>query len=127
VKIAGQYEELWPAAAGEGEGPLAAAVRQEAVADEEALVGYLRDGVELFTAMGAVGDLLGSGERILGGESVLTDGEWVWRGDLWFYVRRYHLALPGEFLAAVRGRGHRVPEVERPVLLALWEALRPLL
>jgi hypothetical protein len=91
VKIAGQYEELWPAAAGEGEGPLAAAVRQEAVADEEALVGYLR------------------------------------RGDLWFYVRRYHLALPGEFLAAVRGRGHRVPEVERPVLLALWEALRPLL
>lgn len=127
MRIAGRYEELWPAAAGESLGPLACGVRAGAVADEEALVGYLRDGVELFSAMGAVGDLLGSDERILGGESVLTDGEWVWRGDLWFYVRRYHLALPEEFTAAARGHGHRVPEVRRPALLELWQALRPLL
>ena len=41
MKIAGKYEELWSAAAGESQRPLAGGVRAEALADHERLVAYL--------------------------------------------------------------------------------------
>ncbi|PJE98247.1 hypothetical protein CUT44_08235 [Streptomyces carminius] len=52
--------------------------------------------------MGVTEDVLGSRETVLGGGSVYTDGEWIWRGDLGFYLLRYHLRLPDEFTEKVR-------------------------
>ncbi|MEE1930954.1 hypothetical protein V1J52_22710 [Streptomyces sp. TRM 70351] len=57
-------------------------------------------------------DVLGSGRYVIGGDSIVTDGEWVWRRDLGFYVRRYHVRLPEEFLNRVRSFGYTVPLVD---------------
>ncbi|MEU5239999.1 hypothetical protein ACH4UR_33180 [Streptomyces lydicus] len=80
---------------------------------------YFRDGEELFSAMGTVGDVLGSNERILGGDSVFTDGEWVWRGDLWFYLSRYHVRLPDGLPTRVREQGYTLPVVDEARLISL--------
>ncbi|MFE7621519.1 hypothetical protein [Streptomyces sp. NPDC057496] len=77
--------------------------------DAERITEYLLGGHEVFSVMGSSEDVLGSGRTVLGGDSVLSDGEWIWRGDLWFYVRIHHVELPMEFLVRIRQHDHLVP------------------
>ncbi|MFJ2900724.1 hypothetical protein ACIO87_38490 [Streptomyces sp. NPDC087218] len=85
--------------------------------DAERITGYLLGGHDVLSVMGSSTDVLGSGRTVLGGDSVLSDGEWIWRGDLWFYVRTHHVELPGEFLAHVRLHGHLVPAGDEPRMI----------
>ncbi|MGC4856695.1 hypothetical protein ACLQ24_25810 [Micromonospora sp. DT4] len=86
---------------------------------------YLRHGHGLIDVMGAEIDVLGSGRHLVGGASVLTDGEWLWRDDLRFYLATYRVQLPTEFLATVRGNDYRVPALRGDQLqLAGEEATR---
>ncbi|WP_432001747.1 hypothetical protein [Streptomyces sioyaensis] len=127
MEILGHYEELWLERAGTPDGKLQDFTREKGEPDEDRIVQYLRGGEELFSAMGAVGDILGSDERILGGDSVFTDGEWIWRGDLWFYLSRYHLRLPDEFLTRVRENGYAQPVLDEARLIALSDELQEIL
>lgn len=102
-------------------------VREVAEPDESGVLSYLDNGEEILSFMGSVKDVLGSGEKILGGDNIFTDGEWVWRGDLWFYVVTYHLALPAEFLQKVRSLQYRAPEIETQECLAIYEQVRSIL
>jgi hypothetical protein len=111
LKILGFFAELWPDFAGTPAGRTADFVQTDAASDEAALTDYLRSGYELLSVMGVARDVLGSDERILGGDSLFTDGEWIWRGDLWFYLRKYHVRLPEEFIARVREQSYTVPEL----------------
>ncbi|MFF4472979.1 hypothetical protein ACFYZ3_25845 [Streptomyces sp. NPDC001599] len=62
--------------------------------------------------MGAQADVLDAeGPILVSAGSLLTDGVWLWREDLAYYVATYHLALPGDFLARVGELDHRPPEV----------------
>ncbi|AKA05129.1 hypothetical protein SAZ_23795 [Streptomyces noursei ZPM] len=127
MKILGHYEELWLELAGTPDGKLQDFKQEKGEPDEDRIVQYLRDGEELFSAMGAVGDILGSEERILGGDSIFTDGEWIWRGDLWFYLSRYHVRLPNEFLTRVREHGYALPVVDEARLISLSDELHEIL
>ncbi|MGV9280248.1 hypothetical protein [Streptomyces sp. NPDC003730] len=74
--------------------------------------------------MGAQADVLDPGGPILvSAGSLLTDGAWLWRDDLAYYVAEYHLALPGDFVARVRDLDHRSPEVpeSRLVDILTWD------
>ncbi|MGW4545355.1 hypothetical protein ACWEN4_03135 [Streptomyces violaceorubidus] len=51
--------------------------------------------------------------------SLLTDGVWLWRDDLAYYVDRYHLALPGDFVAYVGELGYSPPEVPESRLVEI--------
>lgn len=72
----------------------------------ERVAGYLRGGVPIEDCMEAVSDPLAgkkqselrNKELLLGGPSVLTDGEWFWRQDLAYFVENYRVGLPGEFI-----------------------------
>jgi hypothetical protein len=111
VKIAGFFEELWPEGFGTTEGSLADCRGGSALEDEASILRYLINGFEVVSILGAVDDVLGSGERVLGGDSIVTDGEWIWRADLRFYVRKYHVPLPEEFLAKIRSLDYSMPEI----------------
>ncbi|MFI1259191.1 hypothetical protein ACH4U6_36440 [Streptomyces netropsis] len=91
--------------------------------DEREIGAYLRGGHVLFASVGVVDDVLGSGESIVGGGSLFTDGEWVWRGDLWFYVTTYHLTLLDEFVTRARAAGFQVPAVGQGRLMELTDAV----
>ncbi|WP_253191439.1 hypothetical protein [Streptomyces sp. M1013] len=51
--------------------------------------------------------------------SLLTDGAWLWRDDLAYYVAKYHLVLPSDFVARARELGHRPPEVPESRLVEI--------
>ncbi|MGW7358636.1 hypothetical protein ACWGI0_18905 [Streptomyces sp. NPDC054802] len=87
--------------------------------DAGGIIGYLLAGHDIFSVMGSSDDVLGTGKSILGGDSLFSDGEWVWRGDLWFYVQVHNLKLPEEFLGRIRGNAYQIPPEDEPSLLAI--------
>ncbi|MDK1473076.1 hypothetical protein QNO07_06515 [Streptomyces sp. 549] len=122
MKIAGYYKEFWRLP-GTGDRETLTSASDNLLAqpepDVDLIVGYLRSGHAVWDIMGISDDVLGSEAEFVGGYSTLTDGEWVWRQDLMFYVRRYNLALPQELVSKIRGLNYAVPAIppERTVEL----------
>ncbi|MFE4702008.1 hypothetical protein ACFRIC_33565 [Streptomyces sp. NPDC056738] len=80
--------------------------------DEAAVLGYLRGGAGIWSETSAGADVLDPGGPVMTGiGSLYTDGSWVWRQDLAYYLGTYHVSLPPDFLAHVRDSRHRVPPV----------------
>ncbi len=123
MRILGHFEEFWSEQAGVPDGKIKDFTREVGEPDEGRILTYLGNGKDLFLAMGTVGDVLGSDQRILSGESIATDGEWIWRADLGFYVRNYHIQLPKDFLDRVREHGYGVPDVPQGQLVNLASEL----
>ncbi|MBC2863664.1 hypothetical protein [Streptomyces mexicanus] len=121
MKVAGFFEEFWTRSFGQPAGSVRDFVAEVRYEDADEIGAYLRGGHPVFCAMGAVEDVLGSGEFFLGGASLFTDGEWLWRGDLRHYVRSHGVTLPEEFLERVRTRGYEVPAVGRSRLLEVTD------
>ena len=84
--------------------------------DADAVVGYLRSGHRLIMAMDVQPDVVDGSEQILNGSSVVTDGDWLWREDLAYYLHRHHVGLPEEFLQLIREREYVVPDVDDTTL-----------
>ena len=80
--------------------------------DLPALVNYLRSADIVVDSMEIVVDPLDSQVRIPGGSGLQSDGEYVWRQDLWHYVQRYRIRLPLKFIDKVRLRGGVAPTLE---------------
>lgn len=79
--------------------------------NEEEVARYLEGGTQILAVPGAVSDLLSDPEQIIGAPHVFTDGEWAWTADVVYYVRKYHIALPDEFLERMRKCGWQCPTV----------------
>lgn len=67
--------------------------------------GYLDLGVLLVASPGLVTDVLSENKEVIGGLGVLTDGAWAWPSDLSFYVGKYKVDLPIEFLRHMESNG----------------------
>ncbi len=63
---------------------------------------YLNSGIVLITCCGTSTDVIKPENGIAGTPSVMTDGTWVWPGDLSYYVKNYQLALSPEFVSDMR-------------------------
>ena len=82
-------------------------------ADEELIARYLEQGHVLIGCPGVVGDVLSNDPAPVAAMHILTDGTWVWPGDLPCYVRKYHVALPEAFVEHVRNREFRhLPSID---------------
>ncbi|WP_051156297.1 hypothetical protein [Herbaspirillum huttiense] len=62
---------------------------------------YLKSGVAVFDVMGADRDPLNQSVVISGAASLLSDGYWIWRLDLGYYVEKYQIQLDHDFLEQV--------------------------
>ncbi|MEV4725483.1 hypothetical protein [Micromonospora humida] len=111
MKTVGFFRELGPDPAEVYAESIRAHLGPSPLPDVEDVVRYLRDGHGLIDVMGAEVDVLGSDRHLVGGASVMTDGEWLWRDDLRFYVTTYHVRLPEDFLATIRRNSYHVPEL----------------
>ncbi|MGW2641549.1 hypothetical protein [Streptomyces sp. NPDC001348] len=112
TKRAGFYRETGGLDAAVGDAPsLRAAVRSSGPSDEDRILAYLESAREIYSTMGARRDALTDDEWIVGSESLLTDGTWIWPIDLIHYVRRHHVALPQELLDHIRANNYTVPVV----------------
>jgi hypothetical protein len=95
-------------------GPSLVQARQNAAhPDEQRILGYLRDGSMLVIAGVGLDDFFDSAKKGIAPLKILTDGEWLWPGDLAYYVREYHVALPAEFIEHMRKNGWRPPALSQ--------------
>lgn len=87
------------------------AVRPVAHPDAERIVAYLKAGVGLAGVGCYVGDVLNPSAQFAISPGLETDGVWLWRADLAYYVATYHVELPDEFVTHMRKNGWIVPEL----------------
>ncbi|KOX11716.1 hypothetical protein ADK66_05825 [Micromonospora sp. NRRL B-16802] len=125
MKTVGFFRELDPNPTELYRESIHAHLSSKPLSDATQVEGYLRSGHGLIDVMGAEIDVLGSGRHLIGGASVLTDGEWLWRDDLRFYLATHHVHLPQDFLETAHGNDYRVPDLREDQLrLAGEEAMR---
>lgn len=70
---------------------------------------YLESGVVLATTPGVVNDVINPDKGAIGTPTALTDGIWVWPGDLSYYVKNYKLKLSDEFIQTMKENNWKVP------------------
>lgn len=71
---------------------------------------YLENGVVLIACAGVVKDVLNPLSGIIGSPHILTDGVWAWPKDLAYYVKKYHVKLPDEFIQHMKNNGWNPPD-----------------
>lgn len=84
----------------------------EARYDKEGAAAYLGKAPFIEFALGLARDILDPSGPIIGPLGIQTDGVWVWPSDLAYYVDRYNIALPPEFLAHLERQAYRLPTQE---------------
>ncbi|CAM5475052.1 hypothetical protein STENM327S_08287 [Streptomyces tendae] len=120
VRAVGFFDELSPGWGFPTDGTIEDAVRSSADNDERRLVAYLRRGSAIWSETGAQADVLDpEGPTLVSAGSLLTDGVWLWRDDLAYYVDKYHLVLPGDFVKRARELDYRPPEVPESRLVEI--------
>lgn len=80
-------------------------------AESENLARYLDGGAWLAITTSFADDVIEVGRRGVARRGVMTDGVWLWPGELGHHVRAYNLRLPAEFVAHARERRWEKAEV----------------
>jgi hypothetical protein len=75
---------------------------------QDALARYLAAGHVYIATPGLAKDVLNP-KIVIGPPSYLTDGTYVWPGDVAHYVRTYNVRLPTAFLEHALARGFAMP------------------
>lgn len=73
-------------------------IQKEENADEEQMINYLKQGIIFVACGGVTNDIINPANGIVGIPDMLTDGIWLWPGDLSYYLKRYHVVLGTEFI-----------------------------
>jgi hypothetical protein len=119
VQLLGFFRELRH---GYPDGPAFGEVRRDSPGIHETdVVGYLDNGEVLASSGEWVRDEFDEEHAPIGQLNILTDGTWVWPSDLSYYVARYHVALPGEFLADAAAHGWTPPRLSEDALARVEE------
>lgn len=110
------FIELGKVRSAAGQDSIRTHVLERPLPDVDQVVAYLRAGHVLIDFMDVQDDVFDGSRQVLGGPTILTDGEWLWRDDLAYYASRHDVALPEEFLAHIRRHDYTVPVVDEPTL-----------
>ena len=102
----GHFYELTPDAhrleVGKLRGKLTATTKQK-------VLSYLRSGVEAGIVMMIEYDHMATPEACLGSVTLLSDGKSIWPSSLAYYVEKYDVELPVEFMADMARNEWLVP------------------
>ncbi|GAB1695069.1 hypothetical protein [Krasilnikovia sp. M28-CT-15] len=110
MRTVGFFRELEPKRPEVFVDSLVEAVRPEPSDREDDIVNYLENGIPLVDIMESSRDVISGDRYVSGAPSILSDGVWVWRQDLPYYVQRYHLSLDPEFVRHAARSSFRITE-----------------
>ncbi|MEZ6049202.1 MAG: hypothetical protein R3C11_27220 [Planctomycetaceae bacterium] len=79
--------------------------------NESKVIQYLQSGTELFIVAGLATDLLSKNNEVIGSLIVSSDGEWCWSSDIVYYINKYHIAIPSDFLSRMEKLDWQCPLV----------------
>jgi len=69
---------------------------------------YLDSGIVIMECCGTTLDALNQDNGIAGVPSLLTDGVWVWPGDLSYYVKKYKIKLDDSFISTMKQNDFKI-------------------
>lgn len=122
LKKVGNFEEL---DYGDKKGPsLQECIAQTPQEFEALIIYYLKNGLLLAASAGVARDVLAKTREIIAVPDVLTDGVWMWHGDLEYYVRVYHCRVPEEFVLHMKTRNWQPPREDEVDIHELSRGLR---
>lgn len=116
MNLVGFYEELDPGSSF-SQGSIHSVVSDSAQPDEDLIIAYLEQGHPLIDFTETTEDVIDGKWQVIGGSSLRSDNSWTWRIDLSYYVEKYHLRLPGDFIEHMRSLRFSVPERDRAQLI----------
>jgi len=122
MEVIGLFRELVPSADASSVG-IRDLIGQISDQERAPIVTYLRNAVPVFDVMGAEHDPFDKSVCISGAPSLISDGYWIWRYDLEYYVDRYKIELNRAFVEMVVS-GHRKYIVDATVQAKWAEILR---
>lgn len=93
MKVIGQFREIY----GKEYEPLLEQCEPGFYKNAKEVADYLRNGDVIAVAAGFATDVI-SGKRIQGTLTTLSKSGYAWRSDIAYYVEKYGLRLPEEFL-----------------------------
>ena len=125
MKVIGLFRELDPEI-GQTAPSIHEAVGKLPMEQVDDVASYLDAGIPVFDVMGASRDPLDASVWISGGESILTDGCWIWRADCAHLVRQHRIELPEDFILKAVSSDGSTPDFDvvkglEAVLLAYAE------
>ncbi|MEU8215607.1 hypothetical protein AB0C47_07545 [Micromonospora taraxaci] len=127
LKSAGMFREFGPVRSAEPQESIFGSVAAEELPDLTQVVSYLNSGHVLIDMMDVADDAFDPARQVMNGSTVMTDGDWLWRKDLAYYVQRHRVAVPEAFLALIRERDYVVPSRSVPELTACSRQARDLM
>ncbi len=83
-------------------------IREKGEIEEERIYQYLKEGIVLISCGGVVEDIINPYNGIVGCPDMLTDGIWLWPGDLAYYVKKYHLKIDKDFIKTMRNNNWHI-------------------
>ena len=98
-------------------------VRSSPHPDESRIVAYLDAGKCLAGCGGAQFDVLDPFSKRVTSPDMVTDGVWLWPGELDYYVGVHHVELPAAFVTHMRMNGWAVPPLSDSESVALWDQI----
>ena len=91
---------------------LVESVRRFAAYPKELVLNYLRTAPAIGGAWTITQDVLDPAHPDIGPLILRSDGAWKWPEELAYYVERYNVDLPAEFLAHLEAVGYQPPPEE---------------
>ena len=107
VNTVGYYKEMTEAK--ENAESILSFINKCNIEEIENICNYLDSGVALIVVPGISEDVINPEKGNAGVLSEYTDGTWLWRGDLSYYVKNYNLKLPDEFIETMKKNNWKVP------------------
>lgn len=80
---------------------------------EAKIIQYLESGIGWIACAGPTIDVLDESSPLIACPHVMTDGTWAWYGDLAYYVEKYHVQLPNEFIEHMKMNNWMVPPEDK--------------
>jgi hypothetical protein len=99
-------------------------IGKEPQENEDRAVAYLRGAPCIAVKCSLAGDVLDPSSRVGLGRSTHTDGSYIWSSTLAYYVEKYHVRLPEDFLRHMASADWCPPSKDQIDEKAIWEALR---
>jgi len=79
---------------------------------EQNILHYLKGGVVIAVIVGIDEDFLAPQQTRIGLPPIVrTDGTWAWTSDVVYYVEKYHIQLPDDFLTHMARNNWQCPRV----------------
>lgn len=87
------------------------------------VLNYLSQSTGIFDWIETVRDCLNRDNTIIGGSCIWSDGEWIFREDLAYYVKEYDVGLPSKFIEKIINSNGIPPLSDETVRMDLDEIM----